>query len=108
MEKPSPSFSMVMVQVVSRLSAFSFDSPSTSESAIVKQPAWAAASNSSGLVPLPCSKRLLNEYGVEDSTPLAVETWPPPDVRSPAQWADPVRFIFPPLDGQHRVDAALR
>ena len=35
--------------------------PSSAESAIEKQPAWAAATSSSGLVPVPDSKRSLNE-----------------------------------------------
>ena len=38
---------------------------------MVKQPACAAAKSSSGLVPLPCSNRLWNEYGVLTSVPLA-------------------------------------
>ena len=37
---------------------------SWAESAIVKHPAWAAAINSSGLVPLAFSKRVENECGV--------------------------------------------
>ena len=54
--KPSGSFSNVIVQIVSRLSAVSPASPNCAESAIVKQPACAAASSSSGLVPLPVRK----------------------------------------------------
>ena len=61
MAKPSPSLSSVIVQVVSRLSAFRPSFCSIRERAIVKQPAWAAASNSSGLVPVPCSKRSRKE-----------------------------------------------
>ena len=34
---------------------------SVKDSAIVKQPAWAAATSSSGFVPLPSPKRALNE-----------------------------------------------
>ena len=36
--------------------------PSAEESAMEKQPAWAAPISSSGLVPVPCSKREENEY----------------------------------------------
>src|SRR5712672_1920129 len=39
---------------------------------MVKQPAWAAAINSSGL------KRVLNEYGVSESTPESLERLPLP------------------------------
>ena len=37
--------------------------PSSADSAIEKQPAWAAAISSSGFVPSPSSKRDWNEYG---------------------------------------------
>jgi hypothetical protein len=40
---------------------------------MVKHPAWAAAINSSGLVPFSFSKRVLKEYGVSASTPESVE-----------------------------------
>src|SRR6185312_5451680 len=50
-------------------------------------PACAAASSSSGLVPTPFSKRVLNEYCVSRSTPLAVESAPLPARRSPCQTA---------------------
>src|SRR5579875_1017007 len=93
MAKPSPSFSSVMVQVVSMLSAFSPCFCSSAESAIEKQPACAAASSSSGLVPVPCSKRSLNEYGVFERTPLAEEIVPAPDLRSPRHCAFALRSI---------------
>src|SRR3954462_4512423 len=76
MAKPSGCFSRLMVQVVSSDSAVRFACASWAERAIVKQPACAAASNSSGLVPLPSSKRLWKEYGVDERTPLAVERSP--------------------------------
>src|SRR5260370_35166926 len=40
---------------------------------MVKQPAWAAAINSSGLMPFSFSSRVLNEYGVSASTPESLE-----------------------------------
>src|SRR5215217_3312521 len=66
---------------------------SWAESAIEKQPACAAASSSSGLVPLPSSKRVWNEYAELERTPLAVETVPLPDFKSPRHCADAVRFM---------------
>ena len=56
--------SNVSVALVSRLSGVMPSFPSSDESAMVKQPACAAAINSSGLVPTPDSKRVLNEYCV--------------------------------------------
>src|SRR6266540_3834776 len=50
--------------------------PSCPESAIEKQPACAAAINSSGFVPLPSSKRVLNEYFAFSRTPLSVDILP--------------------------------
>ena len=47
---------------------------SVNDSAIVKQPAWAAAMSSSGFVPLPSPNRALNEYGVSRSVPLCTES----------------------------------
>jgi hypothetical protein len=67
--------------------------PSCADSAIEKHPACAAAINSSGFVPLPSSKRVLNEYCVLDSTPLSVDTVPLPSLRPPFHTADPLRFI---------------
>ena len=60
-EKPSPTFSNVTVHAVSRLSAVSPATPNWAESAMVKQPACAAASSSSGLVPLPSSNLVPKE-----------------------------------------------
>src|SRR5258707_1127666 len=64
------------------------------ETAMVKQPAWAAAISSSGFVPMPDSNRVANEYGVALSTPLWVVSAPLPFFRSPCHSADAVRFIF--------------
>ncbi len=68
--------------------------PNCPDSAMEKQPACAAAINSSGLVPLPSSKRVLKEYWVFDNTPLSVETVPLPSLRPPFHTAEPFRFIW--------------
>src|SRR5258708_557959 len=93
MEKPSPTFSSEIVQVVSSFEAIMPASPSCLESAIVKQPAWAAASSSSGLVPTPFSKRVENEYCVSFNVPLSVEMDPFPDFKSPCQTAEALRCM---------------
>src|SRR3984893_18543220 len=67
--------------------------PNSLESAIEKQRGWAAAISSSGLVPLPSAKRLVNEYWVSESTPLSVEIVPLPSLRLPFQSADALRFM---------------
>ena len=43
---------------------------------MVKQPACAAAINSSGFVPTPFSNRVPNEYAVSFRAPLSVEILP--------------------------------
>src|SRR6266536_1004587 len=73
--------------------------PNSADSAIEKQPACAAATSSSGFVPRAFSKRVLNEYGACERTPLSVETVPLPSLRLPCQTADAVRFIFVLLGG---------
>src|SRR5438552_7193961 len=75
------------------LCATSPASPSCAESAMVKQPACAAAINSSGLVPTPFSKRVLKEYCVCFSVPLSVEIEPLPVFRSPCHTALALRCI---------------
>src|SRR5258708_8951373 len=94
MEKPSPTLSRVMVAVVSNFCAVMPAPPSCAESAMVKQPAWAAASSSSGLVPMPLSKREWKEYGVCLRTLLSVERVPLPAFRSPCQTADALRCMM--------------
>src|SRR5216683_134345 len=93
MLKPSPTFSSVTVAVVSSFCAVRPALPSCAESAMVKQPACAAASNSSGLVPTPFSKRVLKEYCVCFSTPLSVEMVPFPSFKPPCQTADALRCM---------------
>src|SRR6185503_3072375 len=61
--------------------------------AIVKQPACAAAINSSGLVPTPSAKRVLNEYWVLLRVVLWVVRSPLPSWKVPFQCACAVRFI---------------
>jgi hypothetical protein len=51
--------------------------------------------SSSGFVPMPSSKRALNEYCVSLSTPLSVEMLPLPPFKSPRQTADALRIILP-------------
>src|SRR5690606_19632883 len=60
---------------------------------MLKQPAWAAAISSSGLVPGPSSKRVLKPYWVSDKAPLCVEIFPLPSFKLPFQTADAVRFM---------------
>src|SRR5205823_4361987 len=93
MVKPASVFSNVTVAVVLMLSAVRPALPSCPESAIEKQPACAAAINSSGFVPLPSSNRVLNEYCVLLSTPLSVEIVPLPSFKPPCQTAEALRFI---------------
>src|ERR1017187_6157442 len=67
---PASSFSIVTEAVVSKLSGVIFAAPNWPESAIVKQPACAAAINSSGFVPLPFSKRVEKEYCAFERVPI--------------------------------------
>src|SRR5437868_10695983 len=85
---------MFTVAVVFMLSGVRPAFVSCPDSAMEKQPAWAAAINSSGLVPCPSSKRVLNEYCVSERTPLSVEMLPWPSFNPPFQTADAFRFIF--------------
>jgi hypothetical protein len=61
--------------------------------AIAKHDAWAAAINSSGLVPLAFSKRVANPYGTLLNAPLAVDTIPLPARSAPCHLADAFLFI---------------
>src|ERR1700692_671704 len=64
------------------------------DSAIVKHPACAAPSSSSGFVPLPSPKRALNPYGASLKTPDWVEMLPLPSLTVPCQRADALRCMF--------------
>src|ERR1044072_9877937 len=103
MVKPASVFSSVTAALVLIRSAVSPAFPSCPDSAIEKQPACAAAINSSGLVPLPSSKRVLNEYCVFAKTPLSVEIVPLPSLSPPCHTADAFRFMTCPFD----LDLAL-
>ena len=67
---PVGSIPNVTVAVVAMESGLKPALPSSVENAIEKQPACAAAMSSSGFVPTPFSKRVLNEYCVCLSVPL--------------------------------------
>src|SRR5262249_25242645 len=85
--KPESSFSRVTVAVVSIDWAVMPAFPSWAESAMLKHPAWAAAINSSGLVPGCDSKRVAKEYGVFLRTPLGELREPLPSFNPPLQCA---------------------
>src|SRR5271166_5889091 len=88
--------------------------PSCAESAIVKQPACAAAISSSGFVPLPLSKRVPKEYCVSERVPLWVEMAPLPSLSPPDQAAEAVRcmtsslFYCPKEAGEKLQSAEIR
>src|SRR5271157_5919126 len=94
MAKPSPTLSNVTSALVSMCSALSWASPRMRDSAIVKQPAWAAPISSSGFVPGLPSKRLAKPYGYLSSAPLFVEMAPLPSLMPPSQTAAPNVIIF--------------
>src|ERR1051325_6848746 len=91
---PVGSISKVTVAAAAMESGIKPALPSSAENAIAKQPACAAAISSSGFVPMPFSKRVLNEYCASFNTPLSVEMLPLPDFKSPRQIADALRFMF--------------
>src|SRR5579872_4024689 len=93
MVHPESSFSIVSVAVVSMLDAVRFAAPNCPERAIEKQPACAAAINSSGFVPGVFSNRVLKEYGVLLNTPLDDDTAPFPSLSPPFQTALALRCI---------------
>jgi hypothetical protein len=92
--KPPAVLSRVMVAVTLMVSGVNPALPSSAEKAMAKQPEWAAPISSSGLVPMPFSKRVLKEYCVSRRTPLSVEMAPLPSFKLPCQMADALRFIF--------------
>jgi len=91
--QPASTFSKVTAACVWMRSGVRPALPSWTENAIEKQPACAAPTSSSGLVPSPFSKRVVNEYCVLSSTPLSVETMPLPSFRLPIHTALALRFI---------------
>src|SRR5450755_656383 len=90
----SLTFSSVTAASVSIASAVKPALFNAKESAIVKQPAWAAPSSSSGFVPLPSPKRALKPYGASFSAPDWVEMLPLPSLTVPCQRADALRCMF--------------
>ncbi|PAV74863.1 hypothetical protein WR25_01079 [Diploscapter pachys] len=94
MVNPSPSFSSVTFALVSRLPCVLPAPASAKASAIVKQPAWAAAISSSGLVPGPSSNRVLKPYWASVSRPDWVEIWPLPSLPRPSYRADALRVVI--------------
>src|ERR1051325_564697 len=93
---PSPSLVRCTTADVSRLRGGYPAWVSPSDSAIVKHPACAAPSSSSGFVPGADSKRGLNEYG-PSKAPLPRRMLPLPLLRSPFHLALAVRSILPLL-----------
>src|SRR5262249_20168184 len=91
------SFSRVTVAVVSMDCAVIPALPSWAERAMLKHPAWAAATSSSGLVPGCDSNRVANEYGVFFGTPLGEVRVPLPSLRPPLQCALALRSMFASL-----------
>lgn len=87
-------FSKVMVHLVSMLPGVRPAPEMMKLSFMVKQPAWAAAISSSGLVPAPSSKRLLKEYGVLLRAPAWEVSVPLPSLPVPCQLADANLFMF--------------
>src|SRR5438045_2898910 len=102
MVQASPTFSSVTAASVSIASAVNPALFNANESAIVKHPACAAPSSSSGLVPLPSPKRALNPYGASLSTPDCVEMLPLPSLTVPCQRADALRCMLGLQELRHR------
>src|SRR5881409_575143 len=69
---------------------------SSPDRAIEKQPAWAAATSSSGFVPGVSPNRIAKLYGTPFSAPLAVDTAPFPSLRPPFHCALAFRSIGSP------------
>src|SRR4029077_473215 len=90
---PASSFSIFKFAVVLILSGVRLAAPNCAESAIEKQAACAAAINSSGLVPGASSKRVLNEYGTCEKTPLGAENSPLPSLSPPFHTALALRSM---------------
>src|SRR5579871_5577816 len=108
--KPDSSFSRVTVAVVSMDWAVMPALPSWAESAMLKQPACAAAISSSGLMPGCDSKRVAKEYGVFLRTPLGEVSAPLPSFRPPLQCALAFRCMsnFAPQNRDTRIVYVLR
>src|SRR4029079_3229415 len=106
--QPAPSFSIVTTAEVRNSSGLCPDPPSPKASAMLKQPAWAAPINSSGLVPLYSPERIPAEYGALESVPLCVVSVPLPSGPPPFQTASAVRLIVGILDSLLERKIALK
>src|SRR5262249_43970185 len=93
---PASSLSNVTVAVVSSFSGVKPAFPNCADSAIAKQPACAAAINSSGLVPFPLSDLVENEYWVGATTAVSVEAVAFRVVQSRCQFVDRLVCMVPP------------
>src|SRR5262249_1961837 len=98
MVHPESSFSIVRVILVLMLSGVRLAPPNCSDTAIQKQAAGAAAINSSGFVPGEFSNRVVNEYGVFESTPPGAEMVPFPFLSPPFHTALAFLCIVDVLD----------
>src|SRR5579872_6984683 len=109
MVHPESNFSRVRVALVLMLSGVSPAVPSCAESAMEKQPACAAAISSSGLVPGWSPKRVPNENGVLENTPLPEETAPEPSFKLPFHSALALRCIplSSPQDTRYKCKPAI-
>src|SRR5205807_3541853 len=90
MPKPASVFSRWTLAVVSTRVGVKPALANPLDNAIEKQPAWAAAMSSSGLVPAPSSKRELNEYWPSNAPPPK-RIVPLPLGRSPSHRASALR-----------------
>src|ERR1700751_2711122 len=93
MVQPESSLSRLSVTLVLMLSGGRLAPSNCAESAIEKHAAWAAAINSSGLVPGAFSNRVVKEYGVLESTPPGAEIDPFPSFNPPFQTALALRCM---------------
>src|SRR5262245_20395149 len=106
MRQPPPSCSMVRSALVCSVSGGCPAPLRRNASAIVKQPACAAAMSSSGLVPLPSPNRAVNEYGVSASVPLWVVRAPRPSLPEPLHAAVAFLLIVAMSRLQTRIGAS--
>src|SRR6185437_307712 len=108
---PSSVFSIVTTAVVLISSGLISALVNCAESAIVKQPACAAAISSSGFVPAPFSNRVLKLYCASLRTPLCVLMLPLPSFNPPRHPADALPSIMSLLgssDARFRCHVKMR
>src|ERR1700679_1494240 len=95
---PASVLSKVTVALVSSDSGGRLEVGGEGLSPMGNKPAWSSAISSSGLVPIPFSNRVPNEYWLSFNTPLWVEIVPLPSFRPPCHTALAVRSIQTPLE----------